>query len=103
MCSSEDKMIPMSDQTPVHPRPQSLADLFFSFTLLALQGFGGVLAIVQRELIEKKNLSSVVYILNMFKRIQFVKLPSENQHLKGINQNLKKEIGKLSRKMKNFK
>jgi chromate transporter len=36
------------------PRPQSLADLFFSFTLLALQGFGGVLAIVQHELVEKK-------------------------------------------------
>lgn len=34
--------------------PKSLADLFFSFTLLALQGFGGVLAIVQRELVEKK-------------------------------------------------
>ncbi|MNR79241.1 Chromate transport protein [compost metagenome] len=36
------------------PGPQSLTDLFFSFTLLALQGFGGVLAIVQRELVEKK-------------------------------------------------
>ena len=36
------------------PRPSSLADLFWSFTLLALQGFGGVLAIVQRELVEKK-------------------------------------------------
>ena len=36
------------------PRPQSLTDLFVSFTLLALQGFGGVLAIVQRELVEKK-------------------------------------------------
>lgn len=36
------------------PRPQSLADLFFSFTLLALQGFGGVLAVVQRELVERK-------------------------------------------------
>jgi len=34
--------------------PASLADLFISFTLLALQGFGGVLAIVQRELVEKK-------------------------------------------------
>ncbi|MFZ6688932.1 chromate transporter [Undibacterium sp. SXout11W] len=45
----------MSDETPPdHPRPKSVADLFFSFTLLALQGFGGVLAIVQRELIEKK-------------------------------------------------
>ena len=37
-----------------HPRPESLTDLFVSFTLLALQGFGGVLAIVQRELVEKK-------------------------------------------------
>ncbi len=36
------------------PRPESLKDLFFSFTWLALQGFGGVLAIVQRELVEKK-------------------------------------------------
>ncbi len=34
--------------------PASLADLFWSFTFLALQGFGGVLAIVQRELVEKK-------------------------------------------------
>ena len=39
---------------PTRPRPASLADLFISFTLLALQGFGGVLAIVQRELVERK-------------------------------------------------
>lgn len=39
---------------PSRPGPTSLADLFISFTLLALQGFGGVLAIVQRELVEKK-------------------------------------------------
>ena len=36
------------------PRPQSPSDLFWSFTWLALQGFGGVLAVVQRELVEKK-------------------------------------------------
>ena len=35
-------------------RPQSCTDLFVSFTLLALQGFGGVLAVVQRELVERK-------------------------------------------------
>lgn len=35
-------------------RPQSLTDLFVSFTLLALQGFGGVLAVVQREVVERK-------------------------------------------------
>ena len=36
------------------PRPQSPADLFWSFNWLALQGFGGVLAVVQREIVEKK-------------------------------------------------
>lgn len=35
-------------------RPASLRDLFFSFTVLSLQGFGGVLAIVQHELVERK-------------------------------------------------
>ena len=38
---------------PDRPRPQSPADLFWSFTWLALQGFGGVVAVVQRELVEK--------------------------------------------------
>lgn len=36
------------------PQPTSLADLFFSFTWLALQGFGGVLAVIQREMVERK-------------------------------------------------
>jgi chromate transporter len=39
---------------PPTARPKSLTDLFVSFTLLALQGFGGVLAVVQRELVENK-------------------------------------------------
>lgn len=34
--------------------PATLAQLFWAFSTLALQGFGGVLAIVQRELVEKK-------------------------------------------------
>jgi chromate transporter len=34
--------------------PKSKTDLFWSFTFLALQGFGGVLAVVQRELVDKK-------------------------------------------------
>ena len=38
----------------VHRRPQSLSDLFWSFTWLALQGFGGVLSVVQRELVDRK-------------------------------------------------
>ena len=36
------------------PAPRSPAHLFVAFTLLALQGFGGVLAIVQRELVERR-------------------------------------------------
>jgi chromate transporter len=40
--------------TDVRPRPASLPDLFIAFTLLALQGFGGVLAVVQREMVERK-------------------------------------------------
>ena len=36
------------------PQPESPRDLFLSFSMLALQGFGGVLAIVQHELVEKK-------------------------------------------------
>jgi len=39
---------------PLHRGPQSHWDLFWSFTKLALQGFGGVLTVVQRELVEKK-------------------------------------------------
>ena len=42
----------VTDET--RAQPNSLTDLFVSFTLLALQGFGGVLAVVQRELVEKK-------------------------------------------------
>jgi chromate transporter len=35
-------------------RPASRWDLFLSFSAIALQGFGGVIAIIQRELVEKK-------------------------------------------------
>ncbi|HWJ96095.1 MAG TPA: chromate transporter [Telluria sp.] len=44
----------MTSPPSVRPRPQSLPDLYVSFTLLALQGFGGVLPVVQRELVERK-------------------------------------------------
>ena len=48
--------VPAAGTDPAAPRPQprDCADLFWSFTWLALQGFGGVLAVVQRELVEKK-------------------------------------------------
>ena len=45
--------LPAADQ-PALSAPSSSTDLFWSFTWLALQGFGGVLAVVQRELVEKK-------------------------------------------------
>jgi chromate transporter len=49
-------MTPTAIETPAfeHPRPASLLELFLAFTVLALQGFGGVLAIVQREMVERK-------------------------------------------------
>jgi chromate transporter len=47
--------VPSAGPQPfVHGRPASLGDLFWSFTWLALQGFGGVLAVVQRELVDRK-------------------------------------------------
>ena len=45
----------MSSPSSVAPAaPRSPTDLFVAFTLLALQGFGGVLAVVQRELVERR-------------------------------------------------
>lgn len=44
----------MSAPPATRAHPTSKTDLFVSFSLLALQGFGGVLAVVQRELVEKK-------------------------------------------------
>jgi len=37
------------------PHPTSLQELFWAFTWLALQGFGGVLAVVQREMVDNKH------------------------------------------------
>ncbi|MDQ9169332.1 chromate transporter [Oxalobacteraceae bacterium R-40] len=46
--------MPSTDLPASNVRPQSLRDLFTTFTLLALQGFGGVLAVTQHELVERK-------------------------------------------------
>lgn len=43
-----------SESSSDRPRPASLPDLFIAFTLLALQGFGGVMAVVQRELVDRR-------------------------------------------------
>ena len=45
-------MTPAPTDAPGAPR--SRADLFWSFSWIALQGFGGVMAVVQRELVERK-------------------------------------------------
>jgi len=39
---------------PSPPRPASVRALFWAFSWLALQGFGGVLAVVQSELVDKR-------------------------------------------------
>jgi len=43
----------MTDPTG-QQRPASLTELFVALMLMALQGFGGVLAVVQRELVERR-------------------------------------------------
>ena len=57
-------------------KPASVADLFFTFNRLALQGFGGVLAVAQRELVERKRWLSAG---------QFVETLSVGQVLPGPN------------------
>ena len=57
-------------------KPESVADLFFTFNRLALQGFGGVLAVAQRELVERKRWLSAA---------QFVEMLSVSQVLPGPN------------------
>ncbi|MEY4139939.1 MAG: hypothetical protein RLZZ371_2121, partial [Pseudomonadota bacterium] len=41
------------EQAPL-AQPGSLSELYWAFTFLALQGFGGVVAVVQRELVDRK-------------------------------------------------
>lgn len=43
----------MTDSQPT-VRPASLGEVFLSMTVIALQGFGGVLAVVQREMVERR-------------------------------------------------
>lgn len=45
---------PVAAEVPALARPASLRELFIAFTLLALQGFGGVIAVAQRELCERR-------------------------------------------------
>ena len=67
-------MTPPAD--PPLGRPDSPAELFFTFNRLALQGFGGVLAVAQRELVERKR---------WLGRDQFVEMLAISQVLPGPN------------------
>ncbi len=58
------------------PHPESLSRLFWAFTWLALQGFGGVLAVAQRELVER---------LGWMSREEFVETLAVAQVLPGPN------------------
>ena len=56
--------------------PRSPSELFFAFNRMALQGFGGVLAVAQHELVER---------LNWMTREQFVEMLAISQVLPGPN------------------
>ncbi|HWH48501.1 MAG TPA: chromate transporter [Burkholderiales bacterium] len=66
----------MTDETHSLARPASAKELFVAFTLLALQGFGGVLAVAQRVLCEQKR---------WLTREQFVEILAFGQVLPGPN------------------
>ena len=62
--------------TPLLNQPGSLRELFFAFNRLALQGFGGVLPVAQRELVER---------LRWLDKEQFVEMLAISQVLPGPN------------------
>ncbi len=68
----------MSDRmgAPAQNQPGSLRELFFAFNRLALQGFGGVLPVAQRELVER---------LRWLDKEQFVEMLAISQVLPGPN------------------
>jgi chromate transporter len=57
-------------------RPASLSELFLAFTRLALQGFGGVLAVAQVELVERQGWLTKAEFLELFSAAQV--LPGPN-------------------------
>ncbi len=66
----------MSSESTSPARPHSPRDLFLSFTALALQGFGGVIAVAQRVLCEEKRWLS---------KEEFLELLAASQILPGPN------------------
>jgi len=66
----------MPDAAATLARPASLTALFVAFSLLALQGFGGVLAVAQRELVDRRT---------WLTRHEFIELYAVAQLLPGPN------------------
>jgi chromate transporter len=66
----------MSQESNSLPRPSSPKELFVAFTWLALQGFGGVLAVAQRVLCEQRR---------WLTREEFVEILAVGQVLPGPN------------------
>jgi chromate transporter len=65
----------VSDQ-PEFQRPASPGELFKTFTWISLQGFGGVLVIIQRELCERKRWLTQTQFVELFALCQV--LPGPN-------------------------
>src|SRR5690606_24564546 len=66
----------MPDAAATLARPASLTALFVAFSRLALQGFGGVLAVAQRELVDRRT---------WLTRHEFIELYAVAQLLPGPN------------------
>jgi chromate transporter len=66
----------LNEVTAAQPAPQSPGELFRVFTTLALQGFGGVLPVAQRTLVDQQG---------WLDREQFLELLSVSQILPGPN------------------
>lgn len=73
---AERAVSPAATDAPPAPRPSGPGELFVAFTLLALQGFGGVLPVAQRVLCEERR---------WLTRDEFLELISLGQALPGPN------------------
>jgi chromate transporter len=67
---------PATASAEVSPRPGSPRELFIVFTLLALQGFGGVIVVAQRVLCEEKRWLKPAEFLEMLSIGQVVPGPN---------------------------
>lgn len=75
--SEQTAQVPLhAPETEAVARPASMSELYWAFSWMALQGFGGVLSVVQRELVERRK---------WLTQTQFVEDWSVSQILPGPN------------------